>query len=217
MIRPGDTLENPITGEVLVFHHTAAQTNGESVLVETIVRPEGFVAAAHMHPYQTERFEVVRGLLGLRVGGDELVAKPGDVAVVPAGTPHRFWNAGEEEARFLCEVRPALEFESLIETMFNLAAEGKVNRKGMPNPLRLAVIANAHFNTVRLPFPPAPLQRAALAVGAPLGKLLGYEATTSGRPPVGGSGRAHSRPTRTYERGRPHDRTSARAHETDAR
>ena len=216
MIRPGDTLENPITGEVLVFHRTSGQTNGESVLVETIVRPDGFVAAAHVHPYQTERFEVVQGLLALRIGADELVAKPGDVAVVPAGTPHRFWNAGEEEARFLCEVRPALQFESLIETMFSLAAEGKVNRKGMPNPLRLAVIANAHFDTVRLPSPPAPLQRAALAIGAPLGKLLGYEATTTRRRPVGDRGRPHSRPTRTYDRGRPHDGT-ARAHETDAR
>jgi hypothetical protein len=80
-------------------------------------------------------------------------------------------------ARFLCEVRPALEFESLIETMFSLAAEGKTNRKGLPNPLRLAVIAKAHFDTVRLPFPPAWLQRAALALGAPLGRLLGYQAT----------------------------------------
>ena len=63
----------------------------------------------------------------------------------------------------------ALEFESLIETMFTLASEGKTDRKGLPNPLRLAVIARAHFDTVRLPFPPAWLQRAALALGAPLG------------------------------------------------
>jgi hypothetical protein len=44
----------------------------------------------------------------------------------------------------------------------------------MPNPLRLAVIANAHFDTVQLPFPPAFLQRFGLALGAPLGKALGY-------------------------------------------
>jgi quercetin dioxygenase-like cupin family protein len=181
MIRPGDRLENPITGEVLVFHRTSAETDGESVLVETIVRPHGFVAAAHVHPYQTERFEVLAGTLGLRVGDTELTAKAGDVAVVPPGTPHRFWNAGSTEARFLCEVRPALQFESLIETMFTLAAEGRTNRKGMPNPLRLAVIARAHFETVRLPFPPAILQRAALAVGAPLGRALGYEAAVSMR------------------------------------
>jgi quercetin dioxygenase-like cupin family protein len=180
MIRKGDRLENPVTGEVLIFHQTSRETGGRAVLVETIVRPDGFVAAAHVHPHQTERFEVLEGKLGLRVGDRELVARPGDVATVEPGTPHRFWNAGEGEARFVCEVSPALEFESLIETMFSLAAEGKTNRKGMPNPLRLAVIAKAHFNTVRLPFPPAWLQRAALAAGATVGRLFGYRPTAAG-------------------------------------
>jgi hypothetical protein len=79
-------------------------------------------------------------------------------------------------ARFLCEVGPAFRFESLIETMFTLAAEGKTNGKLMPNPLRLAVIAKAHFDTVRLPFPPAFVQRPARSWG-PLGKALGYRET----------------------------------------
>jgi quercetin dioxygenase-like cupin family protein len=177
MIRKGDRLENPVTGEVLIFHQTSRDTGGEAVVVETIVRPGGFVAEAHVHPRQSERFEVLEGRLGMQVAGAERVLKPGDVATVVPGTPHRFWNAGEDEARFLCEVRPALEFESLIETMFTLAAEGKTNRKGMPNPFRLAVIARAHFDTVRLPFPPAWLQRLALGLGAPLGRLLGYRPT----------------------------------------
>jgi hypothetical protein len=77
-------------------------------------------------------------------------------------------------------VRPALQFESLLETMFALAADGKTNRRGMPNPFRLAVIARAHFDTVRLPFPPATVQRLSLAIGAPLGRLLGYGATYEG-------------------------------------
>jgi quercetin dioxygenase-like cupin family protein len=175
VIHPGDRLENPVTGEVLIFHRTAQETRGESVLVETIVRPHGFVAAAHVHPFQTERFEILEGRLGFRIDGKEIEAGPGDVAVVPPGTPHRFWNAGDEEARFQCEIRPALQFESLIETMFTLAAQGKTNRKGMPNPLHLAVIARAHFDTVRLPFPPVALQRAGLALGAPIGTLFGYQ------------------------------------------
>jgi Cupin domain len=183
------------------------------VLVETIVRPHGFVAAAHVHPFQTERFEVLEGVLGLRMGQKELLAQPGDVAVVSPGTPHRFWNAGQGEARFLCEVRPALRFESLIETMFTLATDGKTNGKGMPNPLRLAVIAKAHFDTVRLPFPPPALQRAALAVGAPLGKLLGYQPTTTGRPSPARGARPHARPIRTYDRGRPHEPASAEGHQ----
>jgi len=81
-------------------------------------------------------------------------------------------------------VRPALQFERLHETMFALANDGKTNRKGMPSPFRLAVIANAHFDDVRLPFPPVWLQRAGLSLGAPLGRLLGYEPTYDGAAPV---------------------------------
>jgi mannose-6-phosphate isomerase-like protein (cupin superfamily) len=177
MIHAGDTIHNPVTGERIVFRQTSSETNGEAVVIETFVQPNGFVAAAHVHPGQEERFEILRGSVGFKVGGKKLVAGPGQRLTVPAGTPHKFWNAGDEEAQFVCEVRPALQFEALLETMFALAADGKTNRKGMPNPLRLAVIANAHFDTVRLPFPPALVQRIGLALGAPLGRLLGYTPT----------------------------------------
>jgi mannose-6-phosphate isomerase-like protein (cupin superfamily) len=177
VIRAGDSIENPITGERLVFRRTSAETNGEAVVVEAFVKPGGAVAATHVHPRQDERFEVLGGTVAFRLGKEELVLGPGQRILVPAGTPHRFWNAGTGEAHFVAEVRPALSFETLIETMFGLAADGKVNRKGMPNPLRLAVIARHHFDHVQLPFPPPWLQRAGLALGAPLGRLLGYEAT----------------------------------------
>jgi hypothetical protein len=38
------------------------------------------------------------------------------------------------------------------------------------------VIANAHFDTVQLPVVPA-LQKVALAMGAPVGKAIGYGPT----------------------------------------
>jgi hypothetical protein len=47
----------------------------------------------------------------------------------------------------------------------------------MPNPFRLAVIMDEHFDLVRLPFPPAWVQRMGLALASPLGLLLGYEPT----------------------------------------
>jgi quercetin dioxygenase-like cupin family protein len=187
MIRSGDTIRNPITGESITFHQTSADTNGEAVVIECSVQPHGFVAAAHVHPSQTERFAVVEGNLGMKVGRSKSTLGRGEVAVVEPGTAHKFWNAGEDEVRFVCEIRPALQFESLLETMFALAEDGKTNRKGMPNPLRLAVIARAHFDTVRLPFPPAWLQKAGLALGAPVGRGLGYRPTyepTSGTPAI---------------------------------
>jgi quercetin dioxygenase-like cupin family protein len=177
MIRSGDTIQNPVTGESITFHQTSADTNGESVLIETVVEPDGFVAAAHVHPFQSERFEVVSGRLSIRAGKETIELGAGEAATIERGTPHKFWNAGEEAAVFRCEVRPALQFESLLETMFALAGDGKTNKKGMPNPFRLAVIARAHFDTVRLPQPPAWVQRAGLALGAPIGRLFGYTAT----------------------------------------
>ena len=177
MITTGQALTNPVTGETLVFRTTSADTNGERVVVETFVEPNGAVAAAHMHPAQEELFEVIGGELEFRIGTQTIVAKPGDRVLVPAGTAHRFRNIGDETAHFVCEVSPALGFEQLIETMFSLAADGKVNRKGMPNPLRLAVIARHHFEDVRLPFPPVWMQRLGLAMGTPIGRLLGFRAT----------------------------------------
>jgi mannose-6-phosphate isomerase-like protein (cupin superfamily) len=194
VIQQGQTVENPVTGERMTFIETSKSTGGEYVLIELRAdapagsvagkagdaRPRkqgGAVAAAHVHPSQWERFEVVSGRLGAKVGGRKVEAGPGEVVGIAPGTAHTWWNAGDDELVFRCEVRPALQFESLIETMFSLAADGKTNKKGMPNPLRLAVIANAHFDTVRLPKIPSWMQKAALMMGAPVGKAMGYGST----------------------------------------
>ena len=52
----------------------------------------------------------------------------------------------------------------------------------MPSPIRLAVIANEHFDDVRLPLIPQSLQKLALVLGASPGKLLGFAATYDPRP-----------------------------------
>ncbi len=183
MIRTGDTLSNPVTGELVHFVTTSADTDGEYVVVDVELEPNGTVAAAHVHPYQTETFAVLEGTVAFRVDGQTTVLEAGELAQVEPGTPHKFWNAGETTARFRCVVTPALAFEQLIETMFTLAADGKTNKKGLPNPFRLAVIANAHFDDVRLPFPPAWMQKLGLALGAPFGRLLGYGPTYEAAEP----------------------------------
>ena len=173
MIRAGDTIENPVTGERITFHQTSRDTGGEYVLIEAAVAPGGGVAS-HVHPYQTEEFEILSGSVEFRKGRDKLVAEEGDSITVEPGTIHRFKNVGSDEARFTTKVSPALEFESFLETMFALAADGKTNEKGMPNPVRMAVIANEYFDDVRAPRVPGVLQKAALAAGAAVGRLVGY-------------------------------------------
>jgi len=80
VIRTGDTIENTATGERLTFLATSADTDGEAVVVETIVQPGGAVAAAHLHPAQSERFAVAEGTLAMKVGREKFTLGLGDVA-----------------------------------------------------------------------------------------------------------------------------------------
>ena len=184
MIEKGQTLVNPVTGERMTFVETAAETGGQRVVIELHADPGGSVAAAHVHPSQWETFDVVSGTLGAKVGGRTTEAGPGKTLGVAPGMPHTWWNAGDDELVFRCVITPALQFESLIETMFSLAADGKTNGKGMPNPFRLAVIAKAHFDTVQLPGVPAWMQKTALAMGAPFGRAIGYRPTYAAERPA---------------------------------
>ena len=76
MIRSGDTLHNPVTGETVHVVRSASETDGEYVEIEVRVEPDGFVAAAHVHPYQTEVFEILEGEVGFKAGGKTIIAGP---------------------------------------------------------------------------------------------------------------------------------------------
>ena len=64
MISPGQTLENPVTGERFSFTDTAASTDGELLAFELALGAGGAVPLPHVHPIQTERFEVVQAACG---------------------------------------------------------------------------------------------------------------------------------------------------------
>ena len=106
MILPGDSLENPVTGERFTFIHTAASTGGELLAFDFALRPGGKVPIPHVHPIQTERFEVVSGCVRFRLGRQTFVAGAGEVVEAPPGVAHGFGNAGRTEARMRVEVRP---------------------------------------------------------------------------------------------------------------
>jgi quercetin dioxygenase-like cupin family protein len=183
VIKAGDTLVNEVTGETITFVETAAETGGEWTLIEVEVAPGGGVPMAHVHPYQSETFEVLSGELSMTCGRDTVVALAGDVVRVAPGQVHKFWNGTAYPVRFRCTVAPARDFERFIETMFALAADGKLNKRGMPSPLRLAAIANGAFDDSRAPYVPAWMQKAGLATGALVAKVFGYGPTYEPRRP----------------------------------
>jgi quercetin dioxygenase-like cupin family protein len=177
MAKAGDELLNSVTGLRTVFRKTAEQTSGELLQVDWIGEPGWTTGPDHVHPRQEERFEVLSGRLGLRVGGVERVHSAGDVVVAPAGAPHAAWNAGDGEVHVLVDFRPALRTEIAFETLAGLARDGKTNRAGAPrNPLLLALVLREFEDEIYFVRPPLAIQRVIFGVLAKVGWLLGYRA-----------------------------------------
>jgi quercetin dioxygenase-like cupin family protein len=164
MITPGQTLENPVTGERFTFTHTASSTDGELLAFDFALRPGGAVPIPHVHPIQTERFEVVEGRMRFRIGLRTLIAEPGDVIEVAPGVAHSFANAGDVEARLRVEVRPALQMEEMFAEVVAMAKAGRMTRRGLPrNPVDLAVLARKYDQEAHAPLLSVGVQRLLLA------------------------------------------------------
>jgi quercetin dioxygenase-like cupin family protein len=175
LVKAGDVMENPVSGQYLVIQKTSQDTGGELLEVESVyTKPIPSRPPTHYHPRQEERFEVLAGKLNVLVDGQERTLKEGEILILPAGVPHEMWSA-EAGTRVNWQTRPALKTEAFFETVWGLAKDSKVNGKGVPNLLRVALIAREYEDEFRLASPPWAVQRALFGLLAPVGRLLGYQ------------------------------------------
>jgi quercetin dioxygenase-like cupin family protein len=181
-VKAGNGIVNPLIGhEFSFFGHRfhlleSARDTGDGSLRFDYTAPPGANISEHVHRDQEERFEVVSGELGIRVGGQEVLLTPGQSGVGPPGVPHAWWNSSDdEEVRFLVGIRPGLDVETMLETVLGLMREGKTIGPIPRNPLQLAVLAQEIGSWLLL----TPVEKALLAPVAALafvGELLGYGA-----------------------------------------
>lgn len=174
MPKAGDVIENPVTGEKMVFRQTSAETQGQLLQFDMFVEPGGFPTTEHIHPSQDEHFRVNAGELRLRSQDQEQLYHAGEETTIPAGTPHIWWNSGDSELHATVELRPAGRFASFITSLFALAQDGKTNKEGMPNLLQTAVLMQEYGDAIYPSSPPRPVQKILFAILAPVGRALGY-------------------------------------------
>jgi len=103
---------------------------------DVVGRARGFLAQEHVHVRQSERLEVIEGMLRLVVGGHEHVLREGESMEVPPGTPHRQLAAGDGDGRVRVQVRPAGRTLAFLERL----AAMPVNRWGYPRLLEGAAL-----------------------------------------------------------------------------
>jgi quercetin dioxygenase-like cupin family protein len=177
MARKGEILDNPVTGQRIIFRQTSDETGGALLEVESVyTKPTPSRPPTHYHPGQEERFEVLAGELRVLIRGEGKTLGEGEILLIPPGTPHSMW-AESDGVHVSWQTRPALQTETFFETISGLSQSGKTGGKGTPNLLQAAVIAQAYSGEFRLARPPWPVQRIIFAVLAPLGRLLGYRAS----------------------------------------
>jgi quercetin dioxygenase-like cupin family protein len=153
MNEPEREIENPITGERIVFRRTAADSGGELLELDDFwVRPDHQVPE-HVHPEMEERWEVIDGAARFRLDGVEISARPGDVVVAPPGTPHSAANAARGETHVRIQMRPALRWEEFVVRLFRAARDGETDERGVPNPRLLAELLQ-QFHRELAPPPP---------------------------------------------------------------
>jgi quercetin dioxygenase-like cupin family protein len=96
-------------------------SGGGFALVEHPIAPRSLAAPMHLHEREDEYSYVVEGEVGIQVGDQVTVGRPGDLVFKPRGIWHAFWNPGEAPARLLEIISPA-GFERYFEEVAPLLA-----------------------------------------------------------------------------------------------
>jgi mannose-6-phosphate isomerase-like protein (cupin superfamily) len=175
MIPIGTAIDSPQTGERLIFRSTEDSSGGKLFQAELIVQATPYVVRSHVHPNQEERFVVLEGRYGWRIGDKSGVSGPGETLVCPKGCPHSQWNAGTSPMRIYYEHRPALtSAEIFFETQFGLSREGKLAPNGDISLLQAAVLISDVGDFIRPAEPARWIQDIVFPPLGALGKLLGY-------------------------------------------
>ena len=114
VLGPTDGRAVQIGGLGVRFMIGAEASEGGFSLVEHPLAPRALGAPMHTHEHEDEYSFVLEGEVGLELGGETVVARPGDLVFKPRGVPHAFWNPSDRPARLLEIISPG-GFERYFE------------------------------------------------------------------------------------------------------
>jgi mannose-6-phosphate isomerase-like protein (cupin superfamily) len=135
IVGPNDGKAGPLAAIGVRFMIWGEETGESFSLVEHPMPPRALAAPMHRHANEDEYSYVLEGRMGADLGGEIVVAEPGDLVFKPRDQWHTFWNAGDEPARVLelispggfegyfAELAPLLKPERDFEGMARLQAK----------------------------------------------------------------------------------------------
>lgn len=156
--------------ERIVFLGIEKHPDGDKLLAENYVAP-GHGPLMHTHFLQDEALTVVTGKIGYQVlGQPEQFAGVGETVLFKRGTPHRFWNAGDEILHCKAWAQPAHTLEFFLTSVY--AAQVK---SGSPQPERFdgAYLITRYKAEYELVGIPKFVRKVIIPITYQIGKLLG--------------------------------------------
>ncbi|PPL01767.1 cupin domain-containing protein [Parapedobacter indicus] len=171
----GQIITNPATGDSYEFLETAKDTNGVAVTMRATIKSKGPLVPNHRHVFQDETFEIISGQLTIFKDGKSTTFAAGEKIAFPKNTPHNHYNNSEEELVYIHSVKPALDFDYLIENLVGLAADGK-SKNGKFGLVQELVTLKYLESKTYLADIPIGVQKFLMHTVAPIGRMFGYRA-----------------------------------------
>jgi quercetin dioxygenase-like cupin family protein len=175
MPQKGQIINNPTTGDQFEFLETSKDTNGERMVLKQTIKTKGHLYPNHLHILQDETFEVLAGKLTIWLEGKTTTISPGEKITLPKNKAHNHYNNDDEPVTFIQTVFPALDFEYLLENIIGLTIDGKI-RNGNAGLIQSLVTLKYLDSKTFLPGIPIGIQKIAMNLVAPAGRLFGYRA-----------------------------------------
>jgi quercetin dioxygenase-like cupin family protein len=107
VLSPGEGRSVQMGGLGVRYMLEGAETGGGFALVEHPIAPRALAAPLHRHANEDEYTFVLEGEVGVQVGEEITVGRPGDLVLKPRGIWHAFWNPAAAPARALEIISPA--------------------------------------------------------------------------------------------------------------
>jgi len=147
-------------------HFTVVETQGKNCKPhwDNICAPP-----YHYHTFQNETFEVTKGMIKIKLDGEELVLRKGDGPLtIPHGHHHTFIKAGNDDMEVLVTLRPnpGNKGQRFFPNLF-----GTIRDKGPSLPQILYIFCT---NGVRLSDIPWPIHEVMCVATRVVAPILGY-------------------------------------------
>ncbi len=126
-----------VPGESIVYKLTGDETGGALDYLTVTVDPN-IGPPLHVHHNQEEAFHFTKGRFKVQIGDDTTICESGDVAYVPAGTPHAFVNISSEPGEFITVFTPG-GTDKFFEEFGPMMSSG-----GPPDQEKIAALMEKH-------------------------------------------------------------------------